>query len=170
MEVVEAVRAAVPESDATSYQAAAGQTVLVVRPEALTRVLAFLRDDPAQDYNMLVDITAVDFTPRDGTFHVVYQLLSLRRNARLTVKVKVPGEDPVVPSATGLWKAANWAEREVWDMFGIRFDGHPDLRRILMYPEFVGHPLRKSYPVDKRQPLVPERDPINDPWPSKDGL
>ena len=72
-----------------------------------------------------------------------------------------------MPSVSSLWKAANWLEREAWDMFGIRFADHPDLRRILMYEEFRGHPLRKDYPVAKRQPLVPERDPINNPWPKR---
>ncbi len=169
MEIAEVVRAAVPASEASSYQCAGGGTVLVVRPEAVTDVLAFLKDDPQQSYDMLVDITAADFELRNGTIEVVYQLASVARKTRLTVKVKVPATDPVVPSACQLWKSANWAEREVWDMFGVRFEGHPDLRRILMYPEFEGHPLRKSYPVDKRQPLVPERDPIADPWPSRDG-
>ncbi|RMD84443.1 MAG: NADH-quinone oxidoreductase subunit C [Candidatus Dadabacteria bacterium] len=143
--------------------------MVVVRPETVADVLAFLKDDPAQAFDMLVDVTAVDFEARDGTLEVVYQLASLERKKRLMVKTKVPAGDPVVPSACRLWKAANWAEREVFDMFGVRFEGHPDLRRILMYPEFEGHPLRKSYPVDKRQPLVPERDPIADPWPSRDG-
>ena len=75
-----------------------------------------------------------------------------------------------MPTVTGLWKAAGWAEREVYDMFGVRFDGHPDLRRILLHEGFEGSPLLQSYPVDERQPLVAERDPIADPWPSKDGL
>jgi NADH-quinone oxidoreductase subunit C len=119
---------------------------------------------------MLVDVTAIDYRPREGRFHVVYLLASIARKARLTVKVKLPGENPSVPSIAALWRNANWAEREVYDMFGVRFDGHPDLRRILMYPEFVGHPLRKDYPVEKRQPLIEERDPITNPWPSRDGL
>ena len=88
----------------------------------------------------------------------------------LAAKAKVDSLSPRLPSACSLWKSANWAEREVWDMFGVVFDGHPDLRRILMYEEFEGHPLRKDYPVDRRQPLVEERDVINDPWPSRDGL
>ena len=100
-------------------------------------------------------------TPR---FEVVYQLNSLAQHHRLRVKVPVPERRPEHRRASSpLWKSALWAEREVWDLFGIRFVGHPDLRRILMYPEFEGHPLRKDYPVNKRQPLVPERDPIARP-------
>ena len=85
------------------------------------------------------------------------------------MKARVRGATiPRLPSATALWKAADWAEREVWDMFGVRFDGHPNLRRILMYEPFDGHPLQKSYAYDRRQPLVEERDPIANPWPSRD--
>ena len=85
----------------------------------------------------------------------------------MRVKIRVTEDEAWVPSVSSLWKAANWLEREVWDMFGIRFSGHPDLRRILMYEEFRGHPLRKDYPVSKRQPLVEERDPVNNPWPKR---
>jgi NADH-quinone oxidoreductase subunit C len=169
VELDERVRAAVPGSDAKIEQIASGPA-LVVSAAALAEVLEFLRDDPEFRFEMLVDITAIDYRPRRGCFHVVYLLRSLSRNARLTVKVEVAADAPEVPTACALWRSANWAEREVWDMFGVRFTGHPDLRRILMYPEFVGHPLRKDYPVEKRQPLVEERDPITNPWPSRDGL
>ena len=169
MELDERVRAAVPGCEAALERIVSGP-VLVVRPELVTDVLRFLRDDPEHAFDMLVDITAVDYRPKHGCFHVVYLLRSLARNARLTVKTKPAGDDPVVASVSALWKNADWAEREVWDMFGVRFAGHPGLRRILLYPEFEGHPLRKDYPVDKRQPLIPERDPIADPWPSRDGL
>jgi NADH-quinone oxidoreductase subunit C len=169
MALDERVREAVPGSEAALEVIVSGP-VLVVNTSKINDVLRFLRDDPELRFDMLVDMTAIDYRPKHGCFHVVYLLRSIARNERLTVKVKPPGDDPVVQTASGLWKSANWAEREIWDMFGVRFEGHPNLTRILMYKEFVGHPLRKDYPVEKRQPLVPERDPITDPWPSRDGL
>lgn len=87
-------------------------------------------------------------------FEVVYHLYSSPHNHRLRLKVPLTAADPVLDSVTGVWTAANWFEREVWDMFGVRFTGHPNLRRILMYEEFKGHALRKDYPVRKRQPLI----------------
>ncbi|MBI3324518.1 MAG: NADH-quinone oxidoreductase subunit C [Candidatus Omnitrophica bacterium] len=95
---------------------------------------------------------------QEHRFEVVYHFYSLARNHRVRVKVPVPASDPVVDSVAGLWKSADWFEREAWDMFGVRFAGHPDLRRILMYKEFEGHPLRKDYPVNRRQPLI---GPVN---------
>ncbi len=158
------------ESSGATLGFSFGAPVLTVEPASIVAVLGFLRDDPGQAYDMLVDVTAVDRLASDGCIEMVYQLCSLARGSRLTVKTRLAGEEPALPSASGLWKAANWGEREVYDMFGVRFEGHPDLRRILMYEEFEGSPLLKSYPVDRRQPLVPERDPVLDPWPSKDGL
>jgi NADH-quinone oxidoreductase subunit C len=144
--------------------ARAGDATVIVAREDAPVVFRALRDDPRFAFELLVDVTAVDYRGRAPRFEVVYHLCSLARNHRLRVKVPVGEDDPTVPSLVALWKGANWLEREVWDMFGIRFAGHPDLRRILMYPEFEGHPLRKDYPVDRRQPLVPERDPIDQPW------
>src|SRR5262245_35617743 len=141
-----------------------GQVVVVIQREAIADALRTLRDHPELAFDMLSDLTAVDYLGRTPRFEVVYQLYSVARNHRLRVKVPLPGDDPTVPTAAGLWKSANWAERETFDMFGIRFVGHPDLRRILMYPEFTGFPLRKDYPVARREPLVPERDPIARPW------
>jgi NADH-quinone oxidoreductase subunit C len=91
-------------------------------------------------------------------FEVVYHLYSVAHNHRLRVKAGVDEDDPVVPSAVPLWPIANWFEREVWDMFGVRFTGHPDLRRLLLYEAFEGHPLRKDYPVNRRQPLIGPRN------------
>ena len=101
--------------------------------------------------------TGVDYLGFPGRsvkerFEVVYHLYSLKAGHRLRVKVPVPQEDPTVDSLVPLWKGANWLEREVWDMFGIRFHGHPDLRRVLLYEEFEGHPLRKDYPLGYEEP------------------
>ncbi|HEV8712542.1 MAG TPA: NADH-quinone oxidoreductase subunit C [Candidatus Binatia bacterium] len=144
-----------------------GNEIIVIQREDAFAIFSALRDDPQFAFDLLVDLTAVDFLGQEPRFEVVYHLHSMRLNHRLRVKIRVPEDDAVVPSISSLWKAANWLEREVWDLFGIRFTGHPDLRRILMYEEFRGHPLRKDYPVTKRQPLVPERDPINNPWPKR---
>jgi NADH-quinone oxidoreductase subunit C len=131
------------------------ETVLVLR-EKLIEIAAFIKTDPTFDMNILMDLTAVDglgmeWNPR---FEVVYHFYSLKKNHRLRLKVRVNENDATVPTLTKLWPAADWFEREVWDMFGIRFDGHPNLKRILMYEAFTGHPLRKDYPYNKRQPLV----------------
>jgi NADH-quinone oxidoreductase subunit C len=153
-----------PEASPLDPAATRGQAVAVVDREAAPRVLATLKANPETRFEVLSDLTVVDYLGRTPRFEVVYQLYSLTLNHRLRVKVPVPEDDPVAASVVGLWKSANWAEREAWDMFGIRFRGHPDLRRILMYPEFTAHPLRKDYPVARREPLVPERDPLTDPW------
>jgi NADH-quinone oxidoreductase subunit C len=131
-----------------------GDATAVVRPESLRKILAYLRDEPRLRFNVLVDLTAVDYLGRTPRFEVVYQLLSIPANVRMCVKVRVDGPDPTVDSVADLWGIANWYEREVWDMFGVRFAGHPDLKRILLYEEFEGHPLRKDYPIRKRQPLI----------------
>ncbi len=136
-----------------------GDHTAVVDRSAILEVLRFCRDEPDLAFGVLTDLTAVDdlkypgreFGPR---FEVVYHLYSLLHNHRLRLKVSVEEDDARVPSAVSLWPIADWFEREVWDMFGIRFDGHPDLRRLLMYEDFQGHPLRKDYPVNKRQPLI----------------
>jgi NADH-quinone oxidoreductase subunit C len=141
-----------------------GQAVVVVEPAALAESLRVLRDDPELRLDLLADLTAVDYLGRSPRYEMVYQLQSVALHHRLRVKAPVDGPDPVVPTASGLWKSALWAEREAFDMFGIRFAGHPDLRRILMYPEFQGHPLRKDYPLNLRWAIVPERDPITQPW------
>ena len=134
-----------------------GDETIVVGANALLEAMRFLRESSEFDFNVLMDLTAVDyqtFGEKGPRFEVVYHLYSLKKNHRLRVKVPVEETNPSVPSLTGLWAGANWFEREVWDLFGIRFEGHPNLKRIMMYEGFVGHPLRKDYPVNKRQPLI----------------
>ena len=125
-----------------------GDLILVVSAAAISEVLKSCKESSELDFAMLVDITAVDWMDlRTNRFEVVYQLLSISKNRRLTIRVELPEDKAQIATATNLWNGANFLEREVWDMFGISFVGHPDLRRILMYDEFKGHPLRKDYPV-----------------------
>ena len=126
----------------------------MVAPGHLLKVMEFLKNDPRLQFDMLADITAVDYLGRKPRFDVVYHLVSLPLGQRLRIKVRPDDAEPAVDSLAPLWDSANWLEREVWDMFGIRFIGHPDLKRILLYEEFQGHPLRKDYPIRKRQPLI----------------
>jgi NADH-quinone oxidoreductase subunit C len=129
-----------------------------VARDRIVDVMRLLRDDADCAFEMLTDLCAVDYLGEDPRFEVVYHLYSLAKNHRLRVKVRVPESDAVVDSLTGLWASANWMEREVFDLYGIRFRHHPDLRRILLYDEFQGYPLRKDYPKERRQPLVGPRN------------
>jgi NADH-quinone oxidoreductase subunit C len=141
-----------------------GDETVVVKPEAWKKVAQLLRDDQRARCDMLVDLTCVDYPDRDPRFEVVVHLYSLNKGFRLRLKTRVgdpEGEGAEVDTLTDLWASANWAEREAFDMFGVVFKDHPDLRRILMYPEFEGHPLRKDYPAERIQPLVPYRDVPN---------
>lgn len=126
-----------------------GDESIVVRREDIIPVLTLLRSDPGLRFDYLVDVTAVDrlYLDEDVRFAVVYHLYSHPHTRRLRVKVPVPEGDGHLPSAAALWPAANWLEREVYDLFGIVFDGHPDLRRILMPDDYGAHPLRKDYPL-----------------------
>lgn len=129
-----------------------GDTIVYVQAESVGDVLGWLRDDPGQLYNYLIDITAVEYRDPEPPLELVYLLFSLERRVQLTVKVELPKDgDLVVDSVVDLWQGANWLEREVYDMFGVRFRGHPDLRRILMWETYAeGHPLRKDFPLRGR--------------------
>jgi NADH-quinone oxidoreductase subunit C len=122
-------------------------TTIVVSRDNLPSVARALRDWSELDFALLVELTAVDFFPREPRFEITYLLVSLTHRQRVRVKVFLDGNDARIATVTSLWPAANWLEREVWDMFGIVFDGHPDLRRLLMPDDWEGHPLRKDYPV-----------------------
>jgi NADH-quinone oxidoreductase subunit C len=128
-------------------------TVYVPADRLVATCLA-LRDTPSLGFNVLIEITAADYLPREPRFEVVYHLLSIPNRARLRLKVRVAGNaasDGIVPTIQRVWPAAGWPEREVWDMFGIVFDGHGDLRRLLMPEDWEGHPARKDYPVQIRK-------------------
>ena len=129
-----------------------GDTIVYVAAGVLRPAMNFLKDTPGQDYNYLVDITAVEYRDGERPLEVVYELFSLERHAQLRVKVELDkSDDLVVDSMVPLWNGANWLEREVYDMFGVRFEGHPDLRRILMWETYAeGHPLRKDFPLRGR--------------------
>jgi len=147
----------------TATHAYRGDDTIVVDATKILEVMRTLRDDEVLKLDFLVDLTCVDYLGREPRFEMVYHLRSMKSGERLRVKAPlVEPEDgvtlPAIESISPLWKGADWFEREVYDLYGIKFTNHPDLRRILMYEQFVGHPLRKDYPKERRQPLV-RRDP-----------
>ena len=135
-----------------------GDATACIDPERIVEVARLLRDDSELEFEMLTDLTAVDYLGEEPRFEMVYHFYSVARNHRLRIRARVPEEAAEIDSLVGVYASANWMEREVWDLYGIRFRGHPDLRRILLYEEFEGHPLRKDYPKEKRQPLVGPRN------------
>ena len=124
-----------------------GETTMVVKKSALVEVCRFIHDDPALNYNLLVDLAGVDYYPEEPRFAVSYIPYAMAANARFRLKVYLPGDDPQLDSVTGVWRNADWFEREAFDMLGIKFNNHPDLRRLLMPADWVGHPHRKDYPL-----------------------
>ncbi len=155
-----------------------GDEIAWIQRDHLVAVATWLRDDPAMLFDAPVFVTCIDRldwhpqgvplathwsdTSGKPRFEIAYQLRSHQHRHRIRLKIAVPENDARCPSLSSLWSAFNWQERETFDMYGIRFEGHPDLRRIYMYEEFVGYPLRKDYPKEKRQPLVRRDDlPIN---------
>ena len=144
-ELGEQIAAALPD-DVIEHGVALGELVVSVQRGSIVRVLTFLRDDSNCQFKCLMDICGVDYPDRDERFEVVYHLLSLSHNQRIRVKLSTDEETPV-PSVTGVFGSAGWWEREAWDMFGIYFSDHPDLRRILTDYGFEGHPLRKDFPL-----------------------
>jgi NADH-quinone oxidoreductase subunit C len=125
-------------------------TALYASREHVPAIARVLRDRADLRFSFLAEITVVDVHPAEPRFELVYMLVSLEHKQRLRLKVRLPGEDAHIETVSGIWPAANWLEREVWDMFGIQFDGHPDPRRLLMPEDWTGFPLRKDYPVQIR--------------------
>ena len=125
-----------------------GETTIVVPRELLRATAARCRDDASMQFNLLTAATCLDRHPYEPRFEVVYQLVCISRREKLRLKVRLSGKDPVLDSLVPVWPGANWLEREIFDLFGIRFAGHPDLRRILLPDDWEGHPLRRDYPVE----------------------
>jgi len=145
-----------PDAVKDAYVGVGGDDCAFVEKEKIFEICRYLREE--ERFDLAPYLTAVDYLGEEPRFELVYNLVSLPKSARIRLRVKVPEDDCVVPSVTSVWRGVNWFERYCYDMYGIRFKGHPDLRRLYMYDEFVGHPLRKDYPLRGRQPLVPERE------------
>ncbi|CCQ91171.1 NADH-quinone oxidoreductase, subunit C [Nitrospina gracilis 3/211] len=153
-EIIDKIKAKFGDKVKDSHNFRGDQTV-VVDKACVYEVAQYLRDEPSLDMNFLMDLTAVDYLDKKKVrFEVVYHFFSLKHNHRFRVKAPVDEEECILDSVVPLYHSANWYEREVWDMYGIKFKGHPNLKRILMYEGFKGHPLRKDYPINKRQPLI----------------
>ncbi len=134
-----------------------GDDAISITKDNLLDIIKFLKEGPYA-FTMLLDLTCVDYPDREERFQMVYHLFSVSENQRLKIKTSLPEKNPAIDSLTSFWKNANWLEREVYDMFGIQFKGHPDLRRIFMWDEFEGYPLRKDYPLRKHQPRIPLKE------------
>jgi len=145
--LIASLKRALPGTQIESVPSVDLQTTMYVSREDVPALARVLRDRPELGFNLLAEITAVDFWPREPRFELVYILVSIPNRLRLRMKVRLPGADPHVSTMIGVWPAANWLEREVWDLFGISFEGHPDPRRLLMPEDWEGYPLRKDYPV-----------------------
>jgi NADH-quinone oxidoreductase subunit C len=130
-----------------------GIPTIAVAPGALTEVATALRDHPSLQFNVCLDVTAVDHFPKTPRFHVVYHLVATDVPFTLRVRVELAGPSTELPTVSGVWPSANWQERELWDLFGIVFTGHPNLDRILTPEDWEGHPLRKDYPVQVKLPV-----------------
>jgi NADH-quinone oxidoreductase subunit C len=130
-----------------------GDEIISIDKDSLLEIAEFLKKKP-YEFTMLLDLTCVDYPPEAQRFEMVYHLFSISNNKRIRLKTRLSEDSLSIDSLTPLWKNANWLEREVFDMFGIEFLNHPDLRRLFMYDEFEGYPLRKDYPLRKEQPKI----------------
>jgi NADH-quinone oxidoreductase subunit C len=156
--VIDALAARFPDAVSEPYEGVGGDDCAFVARERILDVCRVLKEDPRLAFNHSPYVTAVDYLGQEPRFEVVYNCLSTVHNHRVRLRVKVPESDPTLASVTSVWRGVDWFERYCFDLYGIRFTGHPDMRRLLMYDEFVGHPLRKDYPLKGRQPLVVERE------------
>ena len=145
--LITSLQEALPGAELEAASSIDLQTTIYAPRDRVVPVASALRDHPGLRFDFLAELTAVDFASRDPRFELVYIVVSTGLRHRARMKVRLHGEDARVATVSGIWPAANWLEREVWDLFGIVFDGHPDPRRLLMPEDWNGHPLRKDYPV-----------------------
>ena len=148
--LVATLQAAVPDAQIERVPSIDLQATIYISRDEVPALARVLRDRPELAFNFLAELTAVDFWPKEPRYEVVYVLVSIANRLRLRMKVRMAADDPHVATVSGVWPADNWLEREVWDLFGIAFDGHPDPRRLLMPEDWQGFPLRKDYPVQIR--------------------
>ena len=156
MNLAEQVKAKFP-NDVVEALDQKGDPLVYVKRESLKKIMPALKSEAEFGFDILMDLFAIDYLhweEKSQRFEIVYNLFSTAKNQRLFVKAAVPENDAKLDSVVSVWPAANWFEREVWDMFGVTFTDHPNLKRILMYEEFKGHALRKDYAYNKRQPLI----------------
>jgi NADH-quinone oxidoreductase subunit C len=151
--LIASLRQAAPGAELEAAPSVDLHTTLYVGRDILPTVARTLRDAPNLQFDFLAELTAADFWPREPRFELVYILVSTKLKQRVRMKVRLQGNDAHVATVSGVWPAANWLEREVWDLFGIVFDGHPDPRRLLMPEDWDGFPLRKDYPVQIKAPV-----------------
>jgi len=152
--LIELLQRAAPGAQFEGALSADSHTTVYVPRDTVPAIARPLRDEPDLAFTFLADLTAVDFWPTEPRYELVYILVSVARRARLRLKVRLNADDAHVATVTNVWPAANWLEREVWDLFGISFDGHPDPRRLIMPEDWDGYPLRKDYPVQIRKTPV----------------
>jgi NADH-quinone oxidoreductase subunit C len=151
--LIASLQPAAPGAEFESAPSVDLQTTIYAPPDAMGAVAVALRDTPGLQFDFLAELTAADFWPREPRFDVVYILVSTSLRHRVRIKVRLRGDAPHVTTVSRVWPAANWLEREVWDLFGVVFDGHPDPRRLLMPEDWEGFPLRKDYPVQIKAPV-----------------
>lgn len=148
------------KSDILNSHENLGDETIVVEARNIKQILHYAKESAETQFDLLLDICGVDYVGREPRFEVVYHLYSIPLNHRLRIKVQIPESDCKIPSCVDLWKSADWFERETFDMLGIHFEGHPNLKRLLLFEGFEGHPLRKDYPITQRQ-KIPE--PLENP-------
>src|SRR5262245_38999903 len=151
--LIASLQQAAPGAEFESAPSVDLQTTIYAPSDAMGAVAAALRDTPGLQFDLLVELTAADFWPREPRFEVIYILVSTSLRHRVRIKIRLRGDAAQVTTVSRVWPAANWLEREVWDLFGIVFDGHPDPRRLLMPEDWEGYPLRKDYPVQIKAPV-----------------